>query len=373
MVSSGNRILNGDMKRTQPVVHPEIRDKVPDGHVGPAESVAEVGEGTEGEDEAKVAEEDELGVLVVIQRAAGIEVVNTTAVAVLLALATALTLTLVEVVAGDIAHEVAGPADELLADEVKQGGDGSLLGELAQLVHHLANASGMLLAGAGKENHVTLHVAGGLVVSAVGQLPAEVGDEQGRVEEPAGDVVDQGRVGEGTVAALVGDDPETGCEEALQSSVDAPEDESQRGRRHMLGGHEVVEEVESAGEARNVAQDVGVALEGRTLEAVLGDGIADVLDGVVGRRELVAVGVEQSGVLVLLVIGDVERRERRQRGGRGRLAGRVGRGDGRRGFVVSGRGRSDGAPQNRVPRQSGRGSHGDLPWVTIDVDGGEKS
>lgn len=229
------------------MVNPEIREEVPNEHVRPAESVTEIHQGGRRQTDTDITQHDEVGVLVLKQRGAGVKVVDTTAIAVVLALATSLTLPLVVVVAGDIGEQVVGPADKLLANEHQQGIDGSLLSELAQLMDHLAEAGSLLLAGAGDEDHVTLHVTGGLVVLAVGHLPAEVGDKQGGVQNPAHDVVVKLGGGESSVAALVGEDPESGTEEALQESVQPPEDETYGGGGNRLGSDKVVEEIEGGG------------------------------------------------------------------------------------------------------------------------------
>lgn len=305
------------------MVNPEVRDEVPDEHVGEAKLLDEEVQGGHGQADTDVAEDDEMGVLVLVQRGTGVEVVNAAAEAVVLALAATLALALVVVVAGDVGQEVVGPADELLAEEQEQGVDGGLLGQLRQLVDHLAEAGGLLLAGAGHEDHVTLEVAGGLVVLAVGHLPREVGHEQGRVENPADDVVVQLGRGEGLVAALVGQDPEAGAEEALHDGVQAPEGEAERVRGDVLWRDKVVEEVEGGGEAGHVAEDIAHALDTISLEAVLGDGVADVLDGVVRDLEGVAVRVDQLAVRHLLLVG-IERGHGGEGGGRGRGAWRVG-------------------------------------------------
>ena len=85
-----------------------------------------------------------------------------------------------------------------------------------------ANSIGKQLAGARNENHVSLHVGSSLVVLAVGDLPAEVRDKKSRVKDPTSHIVDQGRVRESTVTALVGDNPEASAEEALHGAVQAP-------------------------------------------------------------------------------------------------------------------------------------------------------
>ena len=344
----------------EPVVDPEVGDEVPDSHVGPAKGVAEVEETSGSQGDTNVAVDDELGVLGVEDGALGVEVVDTTAETVLLALTTALALAAVEVVASDVGNEVLGPTDELLAEEVDQSEDGSLLSELRDLVDETTSAGSKLLTGTGQENHVTLHVAGGLVVLAVGDLPAEEGDEQGRVQDPAGEVVDGGGLGEGTVTALVSNDPETSSEEALEDGVDGPKGSAGEDVGDVLGRDKVMEQGEGAGEAGNVAEDVVVTLEGRALEAVLGDGITDVLDGVVGRGEFVAVGVDELAV-GFLFLGDVDRGEGGERGGRGRGTGRVhGRDNG--GGVCRVDGLCDVSAQHTVAGDGGRGHVGMCRW-----------
>lgn len=315
------RITKGQ-RLTEPVVDPEVGKEVPHEHVGPSECLGEVDESSSSNSDADVAQDDELCIPVLVQGASRVEVVNTTAETVALALATALALTLVVVVASDVGDQVVGPADQLLEDKHDEGESGSLLGQLGKFVDQFADAVGMLLTSARNKDHVSLHVAGGLVVLAMGDLPAEVGHKERRVKDPSGEVVDKTRVGEGAVTALVGNDPETSPEETLENSVHAPEDSSGGGRRNVLGGNEVVPEGEGGREADDVAEDVAVSLQGGALEAVLGNGIVDVLDGEVGRSEFVAVGVEETGILGLGLV-DIDRRQRREGGGRSRSSGGI--------------------------------------------------
>lgn len=339
------------------MVDPEVGNKVPDGHVVEAKLLHEEVQTSSDQTNTNVAQDDELSITVLIQRAAGVEVVDTTAETVLLALSATLALALVEVVAGDVGHEVVGPANELLQDQHEQGESGSLLGEVSEFVGHLAETGSLLLPSSGNKDHVTLHVAGGLVMLSVRDLPAEVGDEQGRVEDPAGDVVDEARVGEGAVAALVGNDPETGSEETLEDGVDGPETSTGGGGRDVLGGHKVVPDGEGGGEEDHVAEDVAVASKGGALEAVLGNGIVDVLDGEVGHLELVAVRVDQAAIARLGLL-NIHLRQRRERGGGSRGTRGVRGRDGSRRLGVGGRGRGDGASKGRVlPGHSRRRGH----------------
>lgn len=99
---------------TKPVVHPEVRNSIPHKQVEPAISGADIVQNRTGDSETEVTEENELGILGLIQRARGVEVVDAGKVTVVLALATALGLVLVVVVTGDVGEEVHGPAEQLL-------------------------------------------------------------------------------------------------------------------------------------------------------------------------------------------------------------------------------------------------------------------
>lgn len=325
----------GKRLRTQPVVDPEVWQEVPNQHVVPAKLLDEQAEHGGGQTDTDVAEDNEPSILLLKQRAAGVEVADTATVTIVLALATALTLTLVVVVAGNVGQEVVGPTNELLTEKHEKGVNGSLLGQLRQLVDEFAETAGLLLAGAGHKDHIALHVASGLVVLAVRHLPAEVGNEQSRVDDPADGVVVQLGGGEGLVTALVGKDPETSPKETLHEGVQTPENEADGVGGDCLGRDKVVKKSESGSEASHVTQDISHTEEAVTLEAVFGDGISNVLDGVVGNLKGVAVGVDQLAIVLLGVVG-IERGHGGKRSRRGRSTRRV---EGRR---RGSRGRRDG-------------------------------
>ena len=192
---------------TEPVVHPEVGEKVPDSHVSQTKLAREQCQSRTSKHKPKVAEQNELGLSVIVQRAGGIKVVDTTAIAIFPTLAASLTVLLMVIMSSDVRHEVIGPPNQLLSDENHQGVQRRILRQLTELVHHLAKLGGLGLASARHKNHIALHVCRCLVVLAVGELPAEVGHEEGRVDDPAGNVIYERRVGEGAVAALVGNDP----------------------------------------------------------------------------------------------------------------------------------------------------------------------
>ena len=341
---------------TQPVVDPEPGNNVPNEDSLEAIDLADESKNGESDGKTKVTEEDQLLVLALVKRAVGQEVADTAAEAVEPAGTLALGLLVVVVVAGDVEEEVHGPASNLLTDHVDGGVDGSLLHEFVHLVDGSASAGSEDLTGLGDEDHVTLHVAGGLVVLAVGDLPGEVGDEESRVAEPTNEVVQGLAVRERLVTALVGKNPETGTDETLNDSVESPQTPTNGVGGNVLGSDKFVEKVEGADESDDVTGNVVEASGSRALEAVLGNGIADVVDGVVGDGELVAVSIDQflllHGGLPLLVV--ILRSERGEGGGGCRRGGRVvGRSEGGGGSRVGGLGAPGGHP---LLRKSG-GAH----------------
>lgn len=280
--------------------------------------------------------------------------VDTAKHAVLLALALALGLAVVVVVSGDICHEVHGPSADLLTKGVDEGSDRSLLGQLVELVDGTADTSGVHLSRLRNEDHVTLHVTGGLVVLAVGNLPRKIRDEKDGVADPADGVVEGLGGREGLVAALVGQNPQASTEETLEDGVQSPEDHASSHGRHSVGRHEPVEEVEGGGQRSEVASHVAETTQGRALKAVLGDGIADLLDRVVWDLELVAVRVNEGTTRGL---GGLRRLVH---GGEGRVGGRVDRRvEGRVGNRGGGRLGCHVAPQLGLLGAGSSGGHGE--------------
>lgn len=268
-------------------------------------------------------------ILLLVERAGRVEMVDAVEKAVLLALAFALGLPLMVVVACHIGHDVQRPASELLTDRVDEGGDWGLLGQLSELVGQLSDTRSIFISRLGNEDHVAFHVASSLVVLSMGNFPRKVGYKEDGVGKEANGVVQDLGGREGLVATLVGQDPETGSEQALHKGVSGPKSSPDGGRGNVFGSHVVVEQVEGGGQRGNVASNVGEATSTGTLEAVLGDGIADVLDGVVRDLELVAVRVQQRAASVLNT-GVLDGAQRRQRSARRRAGRRVERRDGRR-------------------------------------------
>ena len=124
----------------------------------------------------------------------------------------------------DVEEEIHLPSGNLMGDELEQRDDGRVLEQLGVEVQVGQAALALLRDAAGDKHHVLLHVAGEAMVAVVGELPAEVGHHEERVGEPADNVVDHLVGRERAVAALVGQDPQTGAEQALDVAVDNPGD-----------------------------------------------------------------------------------------------------------------------------------------------------
>lgn len=153
------------------MVHPEIRCEIPDCHVGETVRSAENDEDTDSNSKAEIAEEDEFGVLGLVERTVWIEVVDTSEESVDLALSATFMLTPVIVMTSDVAEKIHGPSKELLSERVEEGCNRSLLRQFVKFVDHFPDTAGIYFAGLGEKDHITLHVSSGLVMLAVGDLP----------------------------------------------------------------------------------------------------------------------------------------------------------------------------------------------------------
>lgn len=63
-------------RRTKPVINPYVWGKVPDGHVGETVGLGKHDEGSDSDGNSKIAQQNEFGILGLIERAAWVEVVD---------------------------------------------------------------------------------------------------------------------------------------------------------------------------------------------------------------------------------------------------------------------------------------------------------
>ena len=134
----------GRKRLTEPVINPEIWQSIPDQQIGPAEGATEVEQDGASQKEPKVGQQNQTLVLLLIQRAERVEVVDAT-ITVLATDALTFRLLMMVVVASDIHDEIQRPSEDLLGNEVSCGEDWSLFEKLVHLVHEPAHFRGMLI------------------------------------------------------------------------------------------------------------------------------------------------------------------------------------------------------------------------------------
>lgn len=198
----------------KPVVDPEVRHEVQQGNSLPPNDSAGKVEGTENETQAQVGVGNVQGLVGAEYCRGGLEVAHAPPAHV---------LALHAVLAGSgVGQKVRLPASQLVEEELEHLDDWHVLEELGIQVQVGQTLAGALLDGLGDEGHVLLHVASEAVVTVVAVLPGEVRDEQRRVHEPAHEVVEALVYREGAVATLVGQDPDTSEDQALNIAVGDP-------------------------------------------------------------------------------------------------------------------------------------------------------
>jgi len=160
------------------VVNPQVRSEIPNSHVGESISLGEESKGGDGNGNTKITQQDEFSILSLVQWTSWVEVVDTLEESIYLSYSSAFGLLLVVVVARDVGEEVQWPAEKLLGDGVDESGDWSLLSQFVQIVDKFADSRCIDFTGFWDEDHVTLHVTGGLVVLSVGDFPGKVWNQK---------------------------------------------------------------------------------------------------------------------------------------------------------------------------------------------------
>lgn len=214
-------------------------------------------------------------------------------------LPTSFGLALMLVMSRDIGAQVQEPTRKLLSDHMSCRHDRRLLHKLAQFMGVVTKLRGVLFTGLGHEDHVSFQVSSGFVVFAVGDLPREIGNEQGGVANPPNRIVQTLRGRKGLMSTFVGQDPKTGAKASLYKGICRPQNSAKGGRGDIFRSQVRVEEVEREGEGSNIAGHIAQAPDGGAFKAMSGDGVPDLLDGEVWDLELIAIGVKQFPIYFL--------------------------------------------------------------------------
>lgn len=176
---------------------------------------------------------------------------------------------------------------QLLENENHQRVNGQLLDDLADSVGPVKFH--VFLLGVWHKHHVSGQMARGLVVFGVRKLPRKVGHSKVRVKHPTNEVVDVLEVRKCTVATLVGQNPKTKPKKTNQVRLKRPKSTSDVSVGNL--GNVGVSRVPDKHHHGDIPGDVAQRTDQRALVAVLGDGLENVLDGVIRNFERVAEGV----------------------------------------------------------------------------------
>lgn len=174
---------------TEPVVDPQIRNKIPNKHVVESIGSAKYDEHADSDGKAEITQQDKLSILSFVKRTRWVEVVDTAGKSIFLALATSLSLLLMVVVPGSVGEEIQNPSCKLLSNQMRCSENGCLLTQFRNFVCELTNTRGINVQSLWQENHVALHVSCGFVVLSVRNFPGEVWNNKCRMTDPTNGVV----------------------------------------------------------------------------------------------------------------------------------------------------------------------------------------
>ena len=212
----------------KPVVYPEVGNDVKAEDRSKSVSMDEVSNRTKPKQDANIGKNDLSAVVGLEHDGAGAVVVGTLGVSPLTRC---------------ISRQVHKPT----ADQVGSTAHGSTNGRVANgipefLLDFLADAGAVdvflgrvkwgkanLRPGLRNENLILGHVAGGSVVLRMCYPPRVIRYTEGRVKDPANEVVHSFGLGEGLVAALMGNNPKTSGEKTNPKAVNSPESEAGKG------------------------------------------------------------------------------------------------------------------------------------------------
>ena len=230
-------------------------------------------------------------ILLLIDGAGRIEMVDTTSKSIVLALAFTLNLLLMNIMTGGIVHEIHWPSHKLLSEERQSSHDWRLLRKFGNFMSEAAQFCGISFAGRRYKDLITLHVTSRFVMFAMADLPGEIWDKEQAVTKEADGIV-QGLGGrERLMTTFVGHDPETSTHGAVHKGIYAPQDKSEWVTWNVLWRKELVEQSKDGAQHEYVSSHVVKSSGWRTDEAMCWDGIAKLLYREVRNLEFVTVGI----------------------------------------------------------------------------------
>ena len=128
---------------------------------------------------------------------------------------------------------------------------------------------------------------------AMRDLPREVWNQECRVADEADSVIERLGGRERLVATFMGHNPQTGTKASLNESIEGPSSCTDAIRRNVGRSPQCVKEGEGGRKGEDVSSNIHQASGRRTLEAVLGYSITNIVDGELGNLEFIAMGIDQ--------------------------------------------------------------------------------
>lgn len=95
------------------------------------------------------------------------------------------------------------------------------------------------------------------------------------------------------MSALMCQNPEASTEKTLHECVEKPEAGSYRCGWDILWRHEAIEEVKGSGQRDHIPSDIVEARGTGSFKAMFGNGLVDIIDGIVRNFERVPICVDQ--------------------------------------------------------------------------------
>lgn len=267
----------------EPVVNPEVGHKVVQRHGGETPLLNRQVDESHGDQDTNIRNNDIHEVLLVKNRRDREEVVDNHLGSVRVLLAS------------DVGEEVHNPAKELLEKNVPKSKDGGVLGSLGDV----SNGKELLL-GLGNKNHISLKVTSGLVMLTMRNSPGVVGDKKSRMKDPADNIINSLRVTEGTMTALVSQNPAAGTKKTLYKAIDNPSNNSKRnpGDQMEVGMGSVGKETNK----KHISSNIREGLDVRALITLRRNRVKNLLNGELGNDKGLTVGVDRGldGTVVLV-------------------------------------------------------------------------
>ena len=115
--------------------------------------------------------------------------------------------------------------------------------------------------------------------------------------EPTNSVIQDFAGGKGLMSTFMSQNPHTSAKKTLNDGIQEPQTSSYRCRGNVFWGDKSIEDIKGGSEGDKISGDIVKTGGSRSLEAVLGDSLENVVDGIVGDFKGIALGVDKLDLL----------------------------------------------------------------------------